>query len=200
MGRIFYLMGKSACGKDRLCKALMEDKELNLNEVVLYTTRPKREGEQEGREYFFLDDRQAEQLEQSGKVIEERCYQTVHGPWKYITVDDGQIQLEKQDYLIIGTLESYKSMKAYFGKDKLVPLYITVDDGIRLQRALNREREQDVPKYAEMCRRFLTDEADFAEEKLREAEITKAYVNMDFERCMQEIKMEILSKGKDGLI
>lgn len=193
MGRIFYLMGKSASGKDCLHQALISDETLQLKEIVLYTTRPMREGEKNGREYFFLQEEEAACLEQSGKIIEERCYQTVYGPWKYMTVDDGQFQLDQYSYLMIGTLESYQGMKQYFGKEKLIPLYITVDDGIRLQRALDRERKQSEPKYAEMCRRFLADEADFSEDKLRKAEIKVRFENLDFQRCLQEIRQIILA-------
>ena len=53
MGKIFYIMGKSATGKDHLYEALAGREELRLNPIVLYTTRPIRSGEQNGREYFF---------------------------------------------------------------------------------------------------------------------------------------------------
>lgn len=191
MGHIYYLMGKSASGKDQLRKALMEDPELGLREVVLYTTRPMRLGEQNGREYFFISERQVEALEASGKIIEERCYQTVHGPWRYLTVDDGQICLEQADYLMIGTLESYGKVREYFGKDALVPLYIYVEDGIRLERALKREQQENQPKYAELCRRFLADEADFSSEKLKDAGISEYFENVDFAHCLKSIKAVI---------
>lgn len=42
----------------------------------------------------------------------------------------------------------------YFGADVLVPLYIEVEDGERLQRALDQERQQTEPKVCELCRRF----------------------------------------------
>ena len=45
MRYIFYITGKSASGKDSIYKALLEDKELRLNPMVLYTTRPMRDGE-----------------------------------------------------------------------------------------------------------------------------------------------------------
>ena len=89
---------------------------------------------------------------------------TVHGIWKYFTVDDGQIDLEQGDYLLIGTLETYEKIREYYGAEHLVPIYIEVEDGERLARALERERRQAVPKYKEMCRRFLADEEDFCEE------------------------------------
>lgn len=192
MGKIYYLMGKSSSGKDTMFKKLIEDEELALKTIVGYTTRPMREGETEGVEYHFIGETQLEKLEAEGKIIELRAYNTVYGVWKYLTVDDGQIDLAGADkYLLIGTLESYEKVRDYFGKDNLVPLYITVDDGMRLQRALDREKTQDKPKYAEMCRRFLADEADFSDENIKRCEIETFYENNELERCYGEIKKVI---------
>ena len=76
----------------------------------------------------------------------------MYGDWKYATIDDGQIHLTGSDYLMIGTLESYMKMKAYYGQENLVPLYMEVEDGERLMRAIARERQQEHPGYEEeMC-------------------------------------------------
>ena len=188
MGKIFYLMGKSSSGKDTMFKKLIEDKSLGHKTIVGYTTRPMREGESDGVEYFFVDEQKMLALEAEGKVIERRSYNTVHGVWSYFTVDDGQVALASDDkYLLIGTLESYEKVRNYYGKKNLVPLYISVDDGLRLQRALDRERQQDKPKYAEMCRRFLADEADFAKENIDRCEITDSYENVDLDSCYRAI-------------
>ena len=82
MRYIFYITGKSASGKDSIYKALLEDKELRLNPMVLYTTRPMRDGEREGKEYYFVDENTYKKLEEENKVIECRTYNTVHGPWR----------------------------------------------------------------------------------------------------------------------
>lgn len=190
MGRIYYIMGKSASGKDTVYKALLE-RNPGLKTVVLYTTRPIREGETEGVEYHFTTTEHMKELLQSGKVIECRTYQTVYGPWSYFTVDDGQIQLDRDDYLVIGTLESYEKMKQYFGKEALVPFYLCIDDGLRLERALSRERMQKTPKYAELCRRFLADEEDFKEENLRFSGIEQSYDSTDLESCLMQLEAEI---------
>ena len=195
MGKIFYLMGKSSSGKDTIFKKLIEDSELALKTIVGYTTRPMREGETEGVEYHFIDEDALVKLDADGKIIELRAYNTVYGVWKYLTVDDGQIDLDNNsNYLLIGTLESYEKVRNYFGKDKLVPLYINVDDGVRLQRALDREKTQHKPKYAELCRRFLADEADFSAENIARCNIDKAYENDDLDRCYKEIKSVIQNK------
>lgn len=187
MGRIFYLMGKSSTGKDSFYKQLMSDEKLGLKNIVMYTTRPIRAGETDGVEYFFVDDKKLLELNKAGKVIEKRSYDTVHGIWHYFTVCDKQIDLENNNYIVIGTLESYVASKRYFGEGVLEPVYIEVDDGVRLQRALDRERSQDHPRYREMCRRYIADSDDFSEEKIAAAGIKKRFENDDFSKCLEEI-------------
>ena len=194
MGRIYYLMGKSASGKDTIYRELQRQFS-EIKTVVLYSTRPMREGEKDGREYFFVDEATCERLEEQGKIIELRAYQTVYGVWKYFTVDDGQILLDKKEYLMIGTLESYEKTKMYFGEENLEPLYIEVEEGLRLERALKREKEQVNPRYTEMCRRFLADEEDFSEEKLEKAGVSCRYNNEEMETCLKEIAAVIKKKS-----
>lgn len=187
MGKIFCLMGKSSSGKDTIYKKLLELRHLTLSTIVPCTTRPIRDGEAHGVEYFFYTEEELDKLKQQGKIIELRSYDTVHGVWKYFTADDGQMDLTHKSYLIIGTLESYVKMQDYFGREKLVPIYLYVDDGQRLQRALDRERNQKQPKYAEMCRRFLADEKDFSQEKLDAAGIERTFHNRSINETTAEI-------------
>ena len=187
MGKIFYLMGKSASGKDSIYKEL-QSRMPELKTIVIYTTRPIREGERDGVEYHFVTEDVLAQLQQDGKVIELRAYDTVHGIWKYFTADDGQFDAP-EDYLAIGTLESYGALIRYFGQEKVVPIYIEVEDGIRLQRALERERMQKTPRYEELCRRFLADAQDFSTENLEKMGITRRFQNQNMEKCIDEIML-----------
>lgn len=99
--------------------------------------------------------------------------------WKYFTVNDGQIQLGgKNRYIVIGTLEAYDGFCKYYGKEHLLPIYIEVEDKIRLLRAIHREEEQEKPKYAELCRRFLADEQDFSEENLKNPGLQSIFQTM----------------------
>ena len=189
MSKIFYLMGKSASGKDTIYKRVKEVLP-ELSEIVIYTTRPMREGERDGVEYHFVDDAEFRRLRKLGKVIEYREYHTVHGIWTYFTVADEQFDRTESN-IAIGTLESYMKLREYFGKERLVPIYIEVEDGLRLERALARERGQREPKYKELCRRFLADAEDFSEEKLSRAEIETRYENVDLETCIREIILGI---------
>lgn len=191
-GKIFFVMGKSASGKDTIYKKLLEYFP-ELKTVTLYTTRPMREGETEGVEYHFIREEQLEAMKSEGRVIEMRTYQTMYGPWSYATVEDGQIDLSQGSYMMIGTLESYESIRTYFGENGAVPIYIEVEDGERLIRAVNREKQQKNPKYTELCRRFLADETDFSEEKLARAGITEEerYENQELSDCLKNIAGKI---------
>ena len=192
MGKLFYVIGKSATGKDTIFRELLEKADLGLKPLVLYTTRPMRAGEEQGVQYHFTDEAGLRKLETVGRVIELRSYDTVYGVWKYFTADTEATDLAQQDYLGIGVLESYLALRDYYGAERVVPLYIEVEDGERLQRALDRERAQQEPKYAELCRRFLADSEDFAEEKIAEAGIEKRFWNRDLKESIEEISEYII--------
>ena len=191
MGKIFVLIGKSASGKDTAYMRLMEDASLHLHPYVIHTTRPMREGETDGVEYHFSNEQELENYRKEGKIIEERVYHTVYGDWYYFTVADENTDLQKHDYLYIGTLESYLQMRDYFGADTVVPLYLEVEDGLRLERALGRERQREHPGYEEMCRRFLGDAEDFSEDKIRAAGIERRFDNTDADSCLAALKEAI---------
>ncbi len=190
MPEIVFIMGKSASGKDKIYKALVEDESLKLSTVTLYTTRPMRAGETDGVEYHFVSDQVADSMHKDGRIVEIREYNTVYGVWKYFTADDGQIQIGSGNrYIVIGTLEAYDKFCEFYGKEHIMPIYIEVEDGLRLMRAIHREQKQDTPHYEEMCRRFLADSEDFSENNIKKAGIEKRfYNNGDFEECLNEVR------------
>ncbi|MCC8045790.1 MAG: guanylate kinase [Clostridiales bacterium] len=194
MGKLFYIMGKSATGKDTLYEELLSRQELALCPLIMYTTRPIRAKETDGVQYHFVTAETLEQMRQAGKVIEQRAYDTVQGIWYYFTADGDEVDLERHSYLGLGTLVSYEKIRDYYGKDRVVPLYIEVEDRLRLERSMKREGKQAVPDYSEMCRRYLADQEDFSEENIARAGITKRFSNnQDREICMDEVAAYIRS-------
>lgn len=184
--KIIYIMGKSSSGKDTIFNIIKE--KLNVNTYVMYTTRPIREGEVPGETYNYISDEEMKKYidgRAKNKLIESRTYQTIHGPWTYATIADEQFNTKK-DLIMLGTLESYNKMKEHF-KNELIPVYIEVEDGVRLERALKREKEQKEPKYTELCRRFIADNKDFSEKNIENAGIEKRFQNIDLDKCVSEI-------------
>ncbi len=185
---IFVIMGKSATGKDTIFAKLARKRELKLKKFIPYTTRPLRAGEVDGKQYHFVDELTLEIFIESGRVVERRMYNTVHGVWHYFTVDDHKdIRRMDKKYIMIATLEAYNKIREYYGSECVVPIYIEVDDCERIKRALKREFKQENPSPAEVCRRFLADEKDFSDELLSKAGITKSYVNDNIKECMERI-------------
>ncbi len=205
MGKLYYLIGKSSTGKDTIFNALLEDRDLGLQKIIQYSTRPIRDHETEGVQYHFIDETRRKALEEAGKIIEQRDYHTVHGLWSYMMVDDGAVDLSgSQDYIAVGTAESFQKVRDYFGEERVIPIQIEVETGERLYRAILRERNSNNPKYAEMCRRFLADEADFSDENLKKAglmdesgERRNLVWNNDMEECVAEIR-KLIEKDRKG--
>lgn len=200
VGKIFCLMGKSSSGKDTISKILLQDEGLNLKPVIPYTTRPIRHNESQGLEYHFVAEDLLVYYRKMGKIIEQRDYDTINGRWSYCTIDDGKINLSQDNcYLLIATLESYKNLQNYFGASNVIPLYIEVDDGVRLVRAIDREKQQSQPNYEELCRRFLADSNDFSKQKLEDFEVQTYYPNENINVCINNIKTDILLTLKTHL-
>lgn len=188
MGKLFYIMGKSSSGKDTIYEELLSRTELELNPFIMYTTRPIRAKEVDGVQYHFVTEECLREMEQKGQVIELRSYDTIEGTWHYFTADGDAVDIERDNYLALGTLESYEKVKNYYGSERVVPIYIEVDDDKRLERSIKREKKQPNPNYDEVCRRFLADQKDFSEENIQRAGIIKRFLNNeDREICMNEV-------------
>ena len=195
---IYYLMGKSASGKDSIFHILLE--KTGWKQLIPYTTRPMREGEVEGQEYHFISEEEFQDYIASGKMAEYRVYDTVFGKWYYGTVlaeenatkkDVGTASRTGENRLAIGTLESYLQLKTKLGRESIFPIYIEVPPELRLKRALLREEGRGKLTEEEIQRRFKADDEDFSEEKLKEAEIGKRYQNITLLDCVEEILRDL---------
>ena len=160
---IYIFIGPSSSGKDTFYKYALE--QYNLNPIVLHTTRPMRDGEEEGKSYFFITKEEMDQLEKDGKLIERRDYDTKYGVWSYATCISS-IDLHKK-YIVMNTWEGYQKYLDYFkNQNRILPIYFKLDKGVRLERAIAREKMQKEPKYDELCRRFIADSIDYSDELL----------------------------------
>ena len=184
LNKIAFFIGPSGSGKDTFFY-----KSLNIYDVepiVLLTTRPMRDGEKDGREYHFVTPKKMDLLEQKNLLIERRNYNTQHGIWSYATGMQ-QIDLSRYNYLTPNTWEGYSKFLKHYSKESLIPIYFQLDDGIRLERCLQREKKSGNGRYAEMCRRYLADEQDFTQEML---DIYKPYIidnNGTYEETLEQL-------------
>lgn len=149
---IVCLVGKSGSGKDTLAHKLTE--RVGWHNVVSCTTRPKREYEVEGKDYYFVSDEEFAQKVLNGDLLEATYFNT----WHY-----GTMKSSLKDGINVGVWnpEGYDCLRESTRYDpdiKLLAYYLQCEDKTRLLRQLNREEHPDVH---EIVRRFSTDEEDF---------------------------------------
>ena len=180
-------MGPSSSGKDSIYQRILTENHFALQKMIMYTTRPKRIHEKQGREYYFCTEEEMIQLAQEKKIIEARKYDTVYGPWYYFTTMEN-IHLETQNYLGMNTLVGLDNYLKYYDPKNIISILIQTEDSIRLTRALERENGQENPKYDEMCRRFLADSVDFSKENIQKRKITAIIDNNGtLEESMEQV-------------
>ena len=150
MFKVIALMGKAGSGKDAILHELIHLLP-DTNEIISCTTRPIREGEVHGVNYFYMTPEEFGARVVNGEMIE--C--TEFNNWFYGT----SYEALRSNCLNIGVFNptGVDSLMAY-PDIELQVFYITASDKIRLLRQLNREKDPDVH---EIIRRFKADEIDF---------------------------------------
>lgn len=150
--KVVALIGAAGSGKDTIMKKILKEHP-EWNEIISCTSRPPREGEKHGVNYYFYKDEEFIELVNSGQMLESTNFNN----WFYGT----PLEALKKDTINIGVFNpaGIKSLRQNKNIDLMV-FYIKVDDKERLLRQLNREKHPDVN---EIIRRFYTDQKDFAE-------------------------------------
>ena len=191
MPRIYCVIGKSGTGKDTLMEYLLNNESHDLKKIIPYTTRPMRENEINGVNYYYVSESEMNKMDTEGRIIEKRCYHTVHGDWYYFTSSDN-ISEDKKN-IIITTQEALKYFFEKYGMENIYVIYLKLDDKIRLERCINRESQQTEPNYKEVCRRFLADENDFDEEEINNYKNVKILdTSSDVDTYITELKNFII--------
>ena len=148
--RIIAICGKSASGKDTLLQTMIKQHP-EMHEIVSCTTRPPREGEVDGKNYFFLTLEEFAHKDAMGEMLEVAKFRD----WYYGTSIDG-ISPSTVNVGVFNPAGIYSLMN-----DDRVELFVVLVQAsgkVRLIRALNRERNPDVE---EIIRRYVADESDF---------------------------------------
>lgn len=143
---MIVILGESASGKTSLVNNLIKSNPV-YQKVVTYTTRPMRQGEVDGVDYHFVDDKTYQGLQKDGFFAESAEYRG----WFYGTPAD---ECQKPNSIIILTPHGLRSLKA-LGYE-MVSVYLYVDRRSRLINLLCRGDDIE-----EAYRRSLSDVGQF---------------------------------------
>lgn len=166
--KVYCLMGKFASGKTTVAK-LLEDR-YNLKRVVTCTTRPKRENEREGIDYFYLTDEEFEVKVKMGELaavnriekfdtgneavfpfrkllsLFKKRYVKKYG----VPID--KINLEESAYLLVIEPYGYFDLLNKMGSENVKAIFLKLDDKERMFRALHREQN---PNCEDICLKYI---------------------------------------------
>lgn len=170
MYKIIALIGEAGSGKDRILKEVLAAAPIAFNEIISCTTRPPREGEVDGVNYFFID---AEEF--AYKVLNyEMIEATSFNDWFYGTSYDAL----RSDVPNIGVFNP-DGIRALQGRPDIdLTVYkVVCKDKTRLLRQLNREND---PNVDEIVRRYKTDKDDFFDLEFEYTELpNEAFANLE---------------------
>ena len=150
---VIALFGESGAGKDTIQDLLWSSPYLNANKIISYTTRPKRDYEEDGIHYHFISEEDFNKKLENDNVLEYAEFRK----WKYGTFFD----CLKEDKINLGVF-NIQGVQNLLNNPNIYcfPIYVSAKPKERLLRSLNREAN---PDCQEICRRFLTDLEDFSD-------------------------------------
>ena len=172
MGKLFCLIGRSCTGKDTIITKVLDSIEdrYNIKRLVYYTTREKRQGEEEGYTYYFTTDEEFLKYKEKGLVAESREYPAKFGNVTYYTLIEQLDNIEKDDinYIATTTLIQFNSYRHHLGKDNVIPIYINSSYKDILSRYIKRLNDEETNgkivkdiQYIEICRRIVSEEEEY---------------------------------------
>lgn len=183
MYNIIALMGEAGSGKDRTMQAVLEANP-NLHEIISCTTRPMRQGEAHGVNYFYYTPEQFEQKVLDGEMLE--C--TIFNDWFYGTSYNS---VRSDGVINIGVFNPAGVESLLARPDcNVIVFWIKCKDKTRLLRQLNREEDPDV---REVVRRFQADYSDFDG---LETEFSLTVLKNDIEEDLSRNVEEILCQSE----
>lgn len=186
-GLIFVISGPSGSGKTTLAEKILKDNNLNrkIRKSVSFTTRPRRSGEHEGRDYFFITEEEFKRERQAKKILEWTSYLGYYyaTPKEFI---EQQIKNGRHILLCVDLKGAAKLKKLYPGNTATIfimpPSLSELQN--RIRKRCHQTREEEVSRRIKLAEK----------EVLTADKFDYCLVNKDLARTVKELGDIILTK------
>ena len=177
---LFIISGPSGCGKSTLVKRVLEEME-DVDFSVSFTTRNKRENEINGKDYFFVDRDEFEDMIEKDKFLE---YAVVHKEYYGSAKKEVEKKSARKDLLLDIDVQGAQQIREKM--KKAVFIFILPPVFAELKRRLEKrgqESPESIKKRLEEAKKEIRHYPDF----------DYIIVNDDLEKALLKIKSIILS-------
>lgn len=181
-GKIIILSAPSGTGKSTIIKRLIEDDSLKLSFSISATSRKPRGTEQDGKDYFFLSDKDFQEKIDKGEFVE---WEEVYAGTKYGTLESEveRVRCSGHNLIMDVDVKGAINIKQRFGKEALAIFVMPPDIATLEQRLRSRG----------------TDSADTIEKRLAKAEFEMGFadrfdttvINDDLMKAVEEVDSKI---------
>jgi len=176
-GRLFVVTGPSGAGKGTLIRALLRRRS-DLRIAVSATTRPRRPGEEDGRDYYFVDESEFERRARDGEFLEHVVYVSGH---RYGTLNSEVDRILGSGMSCVLELETQGAREVEAKRPETVSIFIAAPSFDELERRLREratESAGEIGERLELARRQVGEQNDF----------DHVVVNDDVDRAVAELE------------
>ena len=158
-GRVIVISGPSGVGKTSICNRILDNRS-DVRYSISVTSRPKRRGEKDGREYSFISEKEFRDWIKRGHFIE---YATVHGNLYGTPRKQLEENLEKGFHVIldIDVQGAKKLMKTY---PNGIFIFLTPPSLLELAKRLvkrNTDQKREIRSRLKTARQELKYKSDY---------------------------------------
>jgi len=159
---LIVISGPSGSGKGTIIKEVMK-KIPDLIYSVSYTTRPKREGEIEGKDYFFISKDEFEKLIDEDFFIEwAKVYDYYYGTSKEFVLNNLN---DNRDVILEIEIQGAKKIREIYDKKNVIFIFIAPPDFKELEkRIMNRKRgetEEEIKKRMDFAKKEIEESKNY---------------------------------------
>ncbi|RKY31209.1 MAG: guanylate kinase [Candidatus Omnitrophota bacterium] len=155
--KVFIISGPSGAGKTTLINRLFQKKFVKDNFLrgISFTTRKKRRGEKEGRDYFFVDEKSFKDLKKKGFFLEtQKVLDDFYGTPRFFLEE---AKRRGKNLILCIDVKGGKYLKSKLKKDKIITIFITVPHREELLCRLKKRKEnsQNIKKRISLAKKEL---------------------------------------------